>query len=513
MQWTELSHLLMNNDFTSSRSMELRSSGSTEPLVEESEERCSDSMARVRNRYLLQLGQLPMIARGYVPNIAPLLMPERDLTHPLTSPVPEGPEETRPFFGPGSLKSSMINISASTLGAGALALPHAFDLSGVLVGLVMMIFLFFLSTYSIDLLVRAIEMSGLSTYEELSMQYCGRKAAIFIEFNMIFLCFGTSVAYAIVIGSTSHSVIELIGVDCASAHGFNAFLCTEGVPLSIITMFLLLPLSLIDQLNELRFTSLLGVLCILYLIVVVVYIFFGVAFTTGVPETIAWLPNKGPLGIIKMLSLAVFSYCCQANVPTIYVELKDRSFRRMTKVARGSMSMCFVIYILMGLHGYLAFGSATKGNILDNLTERVEEGHVDILVAVAFIAMIFAVIMAYPFNMFPVRYSIETIVLYHRPDLEREVKTVRLVVTVCCVFLTLLCAILIPNIAQVFGLIGAFSGSVICYIAPALFYGLALEGSWFAPHKIGALCLLITGVIFMFTGTGVALLGILFPDF
>eukprot|EP00397_Hematodinium_sp_SG-2012_P021493 GEMP01022206.1.p1 GENE.GEMP01022206.1~~GEMP01022206.1.p1 ORF type:complete len:537 (+),score=116.27 GEMP01022206.1:161-1771(+) len=496
----------------------LSGSGSTGMSDEESGEASSSnlrirgSMVTLRTRYLYHLGHYPKLVQSFVPNIGPLLQSRHRLVPHLRSPMLPEQARTRPFFGPGGVKSSVINVSAATLGAGALAVPCAFRESGIIAGLIVMFLLVFVSSYSINLLVRVIEMSGFATYEELALHYLGRKRALFLEFNMIFFCFGCAVAYTIVIGSTTQSCLQLLfGADCQHPEStFDILACNKAVPLSIITLVVLLPLSMLDQLNELRFTSLLCVVCILYLILVVIYVFIGTAIDHKLPDHIALMPPQGAegafpfVGVIRMVSIAVFAYCCQPNVPGIYVELERRSFRRMTKVSRGSMMLCCAIYVLMGLNGYLTFGSETKGDILQNLKARLVGNKIDMPVALAFVAMIFAVIMSYPLNIFPIRYSIETLVLFSRPQWESKRKLLRVVITVTCVLLSLIFAIIIPGIDKVFGLIGAFSGSIICYIAPALFYGVGMEGSWFSKQKIGALALLVAGVIFMFIGTAVA---------
>ena len=45
----------------------------------------------------------------------------------------------------------------------------------------------------------------------------------------------------------------------------------------------------------------------------------------------------------------------QPNIPAIYCELEQRSFRRMRKVTFRSMGLCFCVYTLMGIPGFLAF--------------------------------------------------------------------------------------------------------------------------------------------------------------
>ena len=58
--------------------------------------------------------------------------------------------------------------------------------------------------------------------------------------------------------------------------------------------------------------------------------------------------------------------------------------------------------MLMGLFGFLAFGGCTQGNILANLQPFLCAN--DAVVIVGFAGMAFAVTMAFPLNIFPIRF-------------------------------------------------------------------------------------------------------------
>jgi amino acid permease len=56
-------------------------------------------------------------------------------------------------------------------------------------------------------------------------------------------------------------------------------------------------------------------------------------------------------------------------------------------------------------------------------------------------------------------------------------------------------AIIIPNINQVFSLIGSICSSVICYILPGLFYMKVMKNLPFSKKKLGAILLISCGSI------------------
>ncbi|CAE7637325.1 AVT6A, partial [Symbiodinium necroappetens] len=95
--------------------------------------------------------------------------------------------------------------------------------------------------------------------------------------------------------------------------------------------------------------------------------------------------------------------------------LEQKSYQRMQKVSTRAMLLCCVVYLMMGVTGFLAFGEDTLGNILGNLQPMLCAN--DWMVRSGMASMAFAVTMAYPLNIFPIRFSVETALFYHRPSL------------------------------------------------------------------------------------------------
>ncbi|CAL1155557.1 unnamed protein product, partial [Cladocopium goreaui] len=203
--------------------------------------------------------------------------------------------------------------------------------------------------------------------------------------------------------------------------------------------------------NDLRFASLAGVSCILYLICVVGYVFSRSHISPTLRGLEALEPKGGITGIFKMLSLSIFAFCCQPNVPSIYTELEQRSYKRMQKVSLRAMLLCCFVYLLMGVTGFLAFGENTNGNVLGNLQPMLCAN--DWIVRSGVAGMAFAV---------------ETALFYHKPQLDLPgMRTGIAVVAVAC---SLVVAIALPQINLVFELIGATTGSFVCFLGPGLLF-------------------------------------------
>lgn len=391
-----------------------------------------------------------------------------------------------------------MNVSAAALGAGALALPRAIYYSGVVCGPLLMALLAVLSVMSIKVIVQLVEVSHKGSYEEIAKAAFGPWFALLVEFNIILFCFGTTVAYMSTVGEISHQV--LITVLGPVEDGWRAAMLDKDAVLAAVTAVILLPLSLLDTINDLRFASLMGVSCIIYLIGVVAYVF---ATTSVSPSLLSegsfdgWQPKGGFTGCFKMLSLAIFAFCCQPNVPSIYTELERRGFRRMERVSIASMTLCFLVYLLMGVTGFLAFGEDTKGNVLGNLEPFLCSQ--DWVVISGFACMAFAVTMAFPLNIFPIRFAVETILFYRHPWLDN--RPMRLCIAFVAVALSLGAAVVLPEINLIFELIGATTGSFVCFISPGLLFCRLAPGSLTSSLKRSSLVLIAAGVVFLVLGT------------
>merc|ERR1719401_1365505 len=152
----------------------------------------------------------------------------------------------------------------------------------------------------------------------------------------------------------------------------------------------------------------------------------------------------------------------------------------------------------MGVAGFLAFGEQTAGNVLSNL-EPFLCGR-DWVVASGFVCMAFAVTMAFPLNIFPIRFAVETALFYHRPQWKTQ--AVRFSIAVVAVGSSLGVAMICPGINLIFELIGAITGSFVCFIGPGLLFCQLVPtaaGTWRKQAK--AIVLLVAGTVSLLLGT------------
>lgn len=261
----------------------------------------------------------------------------------------------------------------------------------------------------------------------------------------------------------------------------------------------MLPLSLQKDISSLQFSSILGVLSIIFLVVAVAIRSIMHASANGIPEDISWLIDlsRGP-DFMLSVPIVMFAFTCQVNVFSIYTELQRPSIRRMKKIVDRATLISFTIYLCIGGVAYLAFGRQLvdrkyKGNILLSFPLN------DTLIAISRAAIAFTVAVAFPLNIFPCRFTIDMMCFANSEDSWLR----HVVVTTSLVLLALLLAIFCPSINVVFGIIGGTCSTIVCFCFPAAFILKLEDGPLLGPKKIGPLLLLIGAIMIGVIGTGV----------
>eukprot|EP00355_Strombidium_rassoulzadegani_P002777 CAMPEP_0168607422 /NCGR_PEP_ID=MMETSP0449_2-20121227/32_1 /TAXON_ID=1082188 /ORGANISM="Strombidium rassoulzadegani, Strain ras09" /LENGTH=360 /DNA_ID=CAMNT_0008647233 /DNA_START=374 /DNA_END=1458 /DNA_ORIENTATION=+ len=176
---------------------------------------------------------------------------------------------------PGSMKGSVISLVASCLGAGTLTMPYI--VSKRVMGA-------FVSYYAGMLIIKCNEMTGKTDYEEFAQIAFGKRFAKVVAVFFLTSLLGFATAYVALAKTLVPTAMEsTFGKEnlpnlMRDTHEGRIFMLT------IVTFGLFLPLSLPRELSALRFSSALGVLCTLILMIVISYQFLGNKDLVASPE-------------------------------------------------------------------------------------------------------------------------------------------------------------------------------------------------------------------------------------
>eukprot|EP00587_Corethron_hystrix_P006036 CAMPEP_0113298956 /NCGR_PEP_ID=MMETSP0010_2-20120614/1181_1 /TAXON_ID=216773 ORGANISM="Corethron hystrix, Strain 308" /NCGR_SAMPLE_ID=MMETSP0010_2 /ASSEMBLY_ACC=CAM_ASM_000155 /LENGTH=541 /DNA_ID=CAMNT_0000152089 /DNA_START=293 /DNA_END=1918 /DNA_ORIENTATION=- /assembly_acc=CAM_ASM_000155 len=397
----------------------------------------------------------------------------------------------------GTLPSATINLCSAALGAGVLSLPFAFRTGGVVPTLLLLSVAVAATSASINILVECrmhplAVSKGWISYESLTIGVGGHRLYLTLVVSTLSWCFGSAVAYIDVVADVFERILPALELNI-----------DKQMAVAVFWLTFMVPLSLMRNVDSLKYSSSVGVMTICILIYTVssssISSLLKKGFTDSGGSGYALFP-KEMSDILRSCPLVLFAFSCQVNVCAIYQELKDRSQQRMAIVTAGAMTLCSVFYTLVGVLGSINFGADTQANILLNFCIMKDNDTVDPLIVATMLGMACTVTMFFPLNILPCRYTIqdwsrkitkpkmdEDLMLLaevngvdnqpllssnddsHQLEPVEEAGTLaHFTLTLIISSLALLTALAVPNIGVVFGLIGGTTTPYVCYVLPGV---------------------------------------------
>eukprot|EP00771_Trimastix_marina_P001794 gnl/Trimastix_PCT/2896.p1 GENE.gnl/Trimastix_PCT/2896~~gnl/Trimastix_PCT/2896.p1 ORF type:complete len:289 (+),score=124.71 gnl/Trimastix_PCT/2896:520-1386(+) len=274
----------------------------------------------------------------------------------------------------------------------------------------------------------------------------------------------------------------------------NSFVSQRWFVVLVMCVCVYTPLSLMKNLDPLRYTSLLAILFVTYVSIVILIRLAKPAFFLPVPKEKAAIVlfnwNIGDL--FAAFPLMGVAFTAHYNIQRFYKELRARTMRRMTVVIHAALVICFMLYSVMALLGYLTFRQDTKDNILKNYGKK------DPLAIIARIGMTITISLSFPLVNFANRQALLNIFFPGKPFhwLRHILFTLGIVALVTTI------GILLPRVGIVLQFSGSLAGSCVIYIFPALFAMRLLP----RKHLVPSILVLILGVTIMALGVRSAVL-------
>eukprot|EP00927_Polykrikos_kofoidii_P007653 TRINITY_DN13147_c0_g1_i1.p1 TRINITY_DN13147_c0_g1~~TRINITY_DN13147_c0_g1_i1.p1 ORF type:complete len:451 (-),score=65.53 TRINITY_DN13147_c0_g1_i1:142-1437(-) len=408
--------------------------------------------------------------------VAPLL---RRVTK---SPLPRGSEEAQISKKAGAtMTGTIINLLKNMIGAGLLNVCIAFKYSSVVGGLFAMLFCSFVCTAGFLLIGLCCSKVDAKSFRELWRLSIGRYEKV-IDVTLFFHCLFSCVGYITLIGD--FCVKSLSGL-----FPHSAFATRRDIPIYVITLTTLLPLSLLRSLEPLKYTSAIG---LFVTACACAYVLYDCLTVTDV-ETVGVLRDHmfylRP-DIFKTIALFNGSFSAHYNAPTFYAELKDRSFRRFTLATLCSFLIATVVFTVFGLAGFARFGDAVLGNILKSYTAD------NVMVQLCWLCMMIATVFVFPLAFQRMRTSFTALV--NKPaniHAQSPINFTTLMLLALCVYL----GTAFDDIAVIKMIKGATLGVSIMFIFPAMFcLSLARKsGPWALSPWLQFVCvlLLLSGIM------------------
>jgi amino acid permease len=304
----------------------------------------------------------------------------------------------------------VINLLNTIVGAGVLAMPLAMSHMGMVLGTIVILWAGLTAGFGLYLQTRcaAYLERGSASFFALS-QITYPNAAVIFDAAIAIKCFGVGVSYLIIIGDLMPGVVR----GFAAEDRITPFLVDRHFWVTAF-MLVVIPLSFLKRLDSLKYTSVVALISIGYLVILVVYHY---AAHDTLPDTGYQTPLRivgwaSPIAALSSFPVIVFAYTCHQNMFSILNEISNNSHFRTTAVVFSSIGIAAFLYILVAITGYLSFGNELGGNIVAQYAPSVSA-------TIGRAAIVVLVMFSYPLQVHPCRASVDA-VLKWRPKSSKQ---------------------------------------------------------------------------------------------
>jgi len=404
--------------------------------------------------------------KGYRGYVSDRKLRVRDLTQSpmvLPSPVVASQELSERLIIPtASMFSTTCNLINSMFGAGILSLPFAISQTGVFWGIFMFIMVAITQGITVHMINRCVINQRKYSFRALAAKTFRNvpHAQLLMELIIAVNCFGFSVSYLIIIGDLLPDVV--IGF----TGNTSELLQNRHFWITVVGALFCLPLMFLKTMDSLRFTSMISISGITY--IVILCVLFGIGVMDPCEGATGQCPGSFHIDApgsfwdaIKVLSIYIFAYACTQNVPIMAYELKNRSIDKLKIINMTAMAFVTVIYMVCSLFGYMAFGGYITGDLLKVMPDSMAA-------TIARLAIAATVISCFGLQMQPTKNSVAQIVWH--TDAYHLTRKQFLILVLCLFVGAWFIALFITDLSMALSIIGCTTSMSIGFVLPCYFF-------------------------------------------
>ncbi|GLB41828.1 putative transmembrane amino acid transporter protein [Lyophyllum shimeji] len=304
--------------------------------------------------------------------------------------------------GHATILSCISNLANTIMGTGMLTFPLAMASAGIIPGIITCIFSGSVAGFGLYLLTlcatqTAHRRASFFAVSELTFP----KAAVFFDAAIAIKCFGVSISYLIIVKGLMPKVVRsFYHVIISESREPPQWTLSGAVWLTMFMIFLI-PLAYLRRIDSLRHSSYVALFSVAYLVVIVIYNYFW-----PLPGT----PERGEVHLVHFsptfvstFPIQVFAFTCAQNIFPLYNEVKTNSQKRMNIIIGSSIGSATLVYEIIGLFGYLTFGSNVGANIIAMYPST------SVFIACGQLAIVVLVLFSYPLQVHPCRNCLDKV--------------------------------------------------------------------------------------------------------
>ncbi|RDX70114.1 Amino acid transporter AVT1D, partial [Mucuna pruriens] len=398
-----------------------------------------------------------------------------------------------------SFAKSVINGTNILCGIGLLTIPYAIKKGGWL-SLILLIMFTIICCYTGMLLIRCLESNPeLKTYPDIGQAAFGIAGRLGIVVSTIRdYMQGSCVEYIILVSDNLSSLFPNTHLTFGGTN-FN----NEQI-FAITAAVLVLPTVWLRNLSLLSYISVGGI----FATIVVALCLFWVGM---MDQVVGFKPGEKVLDLANIsVSIGLYSFCFAGHAvfPNIYSSMKEPSkfplgaltlnslmplihFNKIKELTYIIFAFCIVMYISVGIMGYLTFGDSVASQFTLNMPKELFASEIATWTTVV------TPVAKYALTLLPIALSIEE--LATSPRLRCHAMSV--LIRTSLVILSLIVALYIPYFGSLMALIGSFMSILVALIYPCACF-LKLHNGRISNFEItNCILIIVVGIVCASVGT------------
>lgn len=357
----------------------------------------------------------------------------------------------------GGVRTCSISLAATALGAGALAIPYAFSLVGVGLGIVTLIMAGLVSSLSLQILMIAARYTDSKSYASVLELAVGSRIASFtLDLIVTLNGIGSVTCILIFMGDFVPSVIlsPPWGGGAAVHRALTIAVCALAA----------WPLTWPADISALRYVAV-AIPFALIATIIIVAIKTPWHFQQMGGEVIYW--DFDPRKWLKAGTIMVNAFANHMNAVPCVNQLESPSIDRIVKGTVHGNALVGLLLLALGLFGYLSWGKTTKGDFILNYPAD------DTGIWICRVMLSFVVYFVLPVALLPTSKSCAQIILQAFGGGDSQTPLSRSLHISSSTILLVGCtglAITFEDVSDVIGVLGGFLASSLMFWFPALVF-------------------------------------------
>lgn len=315
-------------------------------------------------------------------------------------------------------KDGVFMLLGTMCSAALLAVPYIYKSFGIIAGLGITLFMSILSLLGLlvqSLVIRYVPLRYASFFS--LAQITNPKLGILFDFGIALRCFCSCLMHLIVIRDLLPILFTTDDDELLQNLDGTTVTARTNLQLGMLIIFVITPLCLLRGIYLAKYVKKIAFIIVAYFILILVLVpFFHHDKIDDVRGKIyLGIPPNKDINIIEVLAVLIFLSNSHHHMFAMINEQEEMSFDEMKMIAMTTVLLQFLVISVVGLTGYLTFGSNIRENILCQYPSFPEI----VVIKVAYFCLM---TLSFPFQCYPLRAALNRIKIWilRRLELEKE---------------------------------------------------------------------------------------------